>query len=178
MALPKGRSIVWAIYAVALILLVSPLVDLAGAIWPPRMGEVSWRFGAFGLTTGALVSPILGLAMLKIGGVLLEHRRFVRAVAAVDLLLLLLLVAGLAFFALDFLQLRATLATASLGQYDMAGFKAAVNGVLEVIVLAWMGGAGLKASADAGKGSAAHGGREEEGLIVGMPRGQAAREIL
>ena len=176
MALPKGRSIVWAIYAVALILLVSPLVDLVGAVWPPRLGEVSWRFGAFGLATSALVSPILGLAMLKIGGVLLEHRRFVRAVAAVDLILLLLLLVGLAFFALDFLQLRATLAAPSLAQYDMAGFKAGVNGVLELIVLAWMGVAGLRASSS-GKGSAAHGGREE-GLIVGMPKSQSAPKIL
>jgi hypothetical protein len=177
MALPRGRTIVWAIYAVALILLVSPLMDLIGAVWPPRLGEVSWRFGAFGLATSALVSPILGLAMLKVGGVLLEHRRFVRVVAGVDLVLLLLLMSGLTAFALDFLQLRATLATSSLGQYDLAGFKAAVNGLLEVIVLAWMGVAGLKASAGPGKGSVPHGSREE-GLIVGMPAGDRPPEIL
>src|SRR5262245_3727133 len=139
MALPKGRSIVWAIYAVALILLVSPLIDLIGAVWPARFGEVSWRFGAFGLTTTALVSPILGLAMLKVGGVVLEHRRFVRGVAWIDLILLLLLLTGVVFFALDYLQLRSTLATSSLSQYDLAGFKAAANGLLEVIVLTWMG---------------------------------------
>ncbi len=126
MALPKGRSIVWAIYAVALVLLVSPLVDLIGAIWPPRMGEVSWRFGAFGLTTGALVSPILGLAMLKVAGVLLEHRAVVRTVAAIDLILLLVLLGGLAF---------------------------------------------------PGKGAAQHSG-QEEGLIVGMPPGQAPPKLL
>jgi len=176
MALPKGRSIVWVLYAVALVLLVSPLLDLVGAVWPPRMGEVSWRFRAFGLATSALVSPILGFAMVKIAGVLLDHRRVVRVVAVVDLVLLLLLLPGLAFFALDFLQLRATLATASLGQYDTAGVKAVVNGVLEVIVLGWMGAAGLSASAGTGKGSAPRGGREE-GLIVGMPPGQA-REML
>lgn len=177
MALPRGRTIVWAIYAVALILLVSPLIDLIGAVWPPRVGEVSWRFGAFGLATSALVSPILGLAMLKIGGVLLEHRRFVRVVAGVDLLLLLLLLGGIVFFALDFLQLRATLAASSLGQYDLAGFKAAVNGLLDLIVLGWMGVAGLRASAGPDKGSVAHA-RREEGLIVGMPAGERPPEIL
>lgn len=177
MALPKGRSIVWVLYAVALVLLVSPLLDLVGAVWPPRMGEVSWRFGAFGLATSALVSPILAFAMAKIAGVLLDHRIVVRVVAVIDLVLLVLLLAGLAFFALDFLQLRATLATPSLGQYDTAGFKAAVNGVLELIVLGWMGVAGLRASTGGGKGSAPHGAREG-GLIVGMPQEQAAREIL
>lgn len=176
MALPKGRSIVWAVYAVALILLVSPLVDLIGAVWPPRMGEVSWRFGAFGLTTSALVSPILGFAMLKVAGVLLEHRNVVRAVAVIDLILLFVLLVGLAFFALDFVQLRATLATSSLPQYDLAGSKAALNGLLELIVLGWMGVAGLRASAGAGKGAAQHG--REEGLIVGMPPGQAPPKLL
>jgi hypothetical protein len=177
MALPKGRSIVWAIYAVALVLLVSPLADLMGAVLPPRMGEVSWRFGAFGLTTGALVSPILGLAMLKVAGVLLEHRTVVRVVAVIDLILMLILLGGLAFFALDFVQLRATLAASSLGQYDMAGFKAAVNGLLEVIVLGWMGVAGLRASSGPGKGAAQQSGREE-GLIVGMPSEQAPPKLL
>jgi hypothetical protein len=177
MALPKGRSIVWVLYAVALVLLVSPLLDLIGAAWPPRMGEVSWRFGAFGLTTSALVSPILAFAMAKIAGVLLEHRVFVRVVAIVDLVLLLLLLAGLVFFALDFLQLRATLASSSLSQYDTAGFKAAVNGVLELIVLAWMGVAGLRASAGGGKSPTPHA-RREGGLIVGMPQEQGAPEIL
>lgn len=177
MALPRGRSIVWALYAVALILLVSPLVDLVGAIWPPRMGEVSWRFGAFGLTTSALVSPILGFAMLKVAGVLLEHRGVVRTVAVIDLVLMLVLLGGVAFFALDFVQLRATLAASSLGQYDMAGFKAAVNGLLELIVLGWMGVAGLRASSGPGKGAAQHSG-QEEGLIVGMPPGQAPPKLL
>lgn len=177
MALPKGRSIVWVLYAVGLVLLVSPLLDLIGAVWPPRMGEVSWRFGAFGLATSALASPILAFAMAKIAGVLLEHRVFVRVVAIVDLLLLLLLLAGLAFFALDFLQLRATLATASLGQYDTAGFKAALNGALELIVLGWMGVAGLRASAGGGKGPVPHA-RREGGLIVGMSQEQGTPEIL
>lgn len=178
MALSRGRSIVWVLYAVALVLLVSPLVDLIGAVWPARMGEVSWRFGAFGLTTSALVSPILGFALLKVGGVLLEHRGLVRGVAVVDLVLLLLLLVGLGFFALDFLQLRATLATSSLAQYDMAGFKAAVNGLIELIVLGWMGVAGLRASGHVARPAGGHGSRGEAGLIVGMPPGEATRELL
>lgn len=175
MALPRGRSIVWVLYAVALVLLVSPLLDLVGAVWPPRLGEVSWRFGAFGLATSALASPILALALAKVAGVLLEHRALVRTVAIVDLVLLVLVAAGLAFFLLDFLQLRATLATASLRQYDTAGFKAAVNGALETVVLGWMGVAGMRASARAD--SQSHGGREE-GLIVGMPQQPGARGVL
>ena len=177
MALPRGRSIVWTLHAVALALLVSPLVDLIGAIWPARLSEVSWRFGAFGLTTSALVSPILGFALLKVGGVLLEQRLLVRTVAIVDLLLLLLLMVGLGFFALDFLQLRATLAVSSQAQYDMAGFKAAVNGLVELIALGWMGVAGMRASAPHAKPSG-HGGRGEEGLIVGMPPGAQSHELL
>ena len=178
MALSRGRSIVWVLYAVALALLVSPLVDLIGAVWPARMSEVSWRFGAFGLTTSALVSPILGFAFLKIGGVLLEHRGLVRTIAIIDLVLLLLLVVGLAFFALDFLQLRPTLSTASLAQYDMAGFKAAVNGLIELIVLGWMGVAGLRASAHGGKPAGGHGSRGEAGLIVGMPPADQKAELI
>jgi hypothetical protein len=178
MALPRGRSIVWVLDAVALVLLVSPLVDLLGAIWPARMSEVSWRFGAFGLTTSALVSPILGFALLKVAGVLLDQRGVVRAVAIIDLLLLLLLLVGLGFFALDYLQLRATLAPASLPQYDMAGFKAALNGLIELIVLGWMGVAGLRASGRHAKPTASHGSRGEAGLIVGMPPGEPTRELL
>ena len=55
--------------------------------------------------------------------------------------------------------------------------KAAVNGLLELIVLGWMGVAGLRATGGPGKGAGQYGGREE-GLIVGMPAGQASPKLF
>lgn len=165
MSTPGGRTVVGALIPVGLLLIASPLADLLAALLPMRPGEVSWRFGAYGLLTNALVTPILGLAIIEVVSGLRHQRRATAAIAVVCGLLALLLVGGFALFVLDYVQLRQAVGIAARGPYDSAAIKAMIVAGLEAAVLLWLAIAGFRASgvADAAKGRR-H--RERVGLVV------------
>lgn len=141
----QGRRILRGLYPVGLLLILSPLLDLATAVWPLRAGEVSWRFGTFGLITGALITPILGLVLFQGAATLLDHLKTLWTVSLIDLILGLLLLAGIALFALDAVQLRGAVAAAARRSYDAAAIKALLTALLEVVVLGWVGIGGIRA---------------------------------
>ncbi len=166
MSSSQGRQMLGAFYPVAALLILSPLLDVAGAVWPIRAGEVSWRFGTMGLITNGLVTPILGLALIQLIGTFAEHRGVVRFVAIIELVLGVLVLIGLALFVLDYLQLRPTVAPNAQAAYDLAAVKAMFIALLETIVLGWVGRAGLKFGP---RGSGRGGSRDRsESLMVGM----------
>lgn len=147
----QGRRILQGLYPVALLLILSPLIDLATAVWPIRPSEVSWRFGTFGLITGALVTPILGLVLLQSAAALLEHLTALRVASMLNLVAALLLVFGTALFLLDAVQLRGTVVETAQRSYDLAASKAVVTALLEIVVLGWIGLAGIRAARAEGK---------------------------
>ena len=159
------RSVDGGLVPVAVLLIASPLADLAAALLPVRPGEVSWRFGAYGLMVTALVTPILGLGILTaIGG--LRHRRGMLAfLAAVCGVLSLVIIGGFALFVLDTLQLRQAVGVAARGPYDSAALKAMFIAVVEAVVLLLMAVAAFQSSGlsitDAG-----HRRRRRVGLVV------------
>ncbi len=161
----RGRTAVAALLPVALLLIASPLADLVAALLPMRPGEVSWRFGAYGLLTNSLVTPILGLAIILVLSGLRQRKRAAALTGAVCAALALLLIGGFALFVLDYLQLRQAVGVAARGPYDSAAFKAMVVAVLEAGVLLSMAVAGFRAS---GLTDAAQGRRRRErvGLVV------------
>lgn len=160
----KSRVVWRALYGVALLLVVSPLLDLIGSIWPLRFGEVGWRFGAVGLLTNTLVTPIVGLALATVVAMLLEQWRVVKTLAIVDLVAAGLLVLVLALFALDYLQLRTGVQPAARGTYDLAAYRAIVNALLAAAVLAWLGTGGWRAAQRQPRDERAP---NDRGLIVG-----------
>jgi hypothetical protein len=165
MASSRGRTIVAALLPVALLLIASPLADLIAALIPIRPAEVSWRFGAYGLLTNALVTPILGLAIVLVVSGFRSQRRPIGIIAVVAGMLALILIGGFALFVLDYLQLRQAVGTAARGPYDSAAFKAMIVAGLEAAVLLSLAVAGFRASGivDAAKGRRQ---RERVGLVV------------
>lgn len=147
----QGRRILGGLYPVALLLILSPLIDLATAVWPIRPSEVSWRFGTFGLITGALVTPIIGLLLLQVAAALLDHVLTLRVVSVLQLIAAVFLLVGIALFVLDAVQLRGTVTAAAKVSYDLAATKALVTALLELVVLGWIGMGGLRAASAVGK---------------------------
>src|SRR4051794_17704974 len=133
----QGRRILGGLYPVALLLIVSPLIDLATAVWPIRPSEVSWRFGTFGLITSALVTPIVGIVLLQAAAALLGHARTLWVASVLSVVAGALLLIGTALFLLDAVQLRGTVVEAARQSYDLAAIKALLTGALEVFVLGW-----------------------------------------
>jgi hypothetical protein len=165
----RVRAILPSLNAVAILLIASPAIDLVGAIVPPRFGEISWRFGVFGLLTNALVTPMLGLAVMQVVATLLERGRTVRRIAVLNLIIDVVLVLGLGLFILDFLQLRQAVTGTSRGAYDAAAIKALLVGVLEIGVLAWLVVAGFQSSGGFVGGNKKRKRRERVGLVVQAP---------
>ncbi len=161
----RGQTVVGVLVPVSLLLIASPLADLVAALLPLHPGEVSWRFGAYGLVTNSLVTSILGLAIILVVSGFREHRRATAIAAAVAAALALLLIGGFALFVLDYLQLRQAVGAAARGAYDSAAFKAMIVAALEAAVLLAMAVIGFRAS---GLSDAAQGRRRRErvGLVV------------
>jgi hypothetical protein len=168
MTTDRVRAVLPPLSAVAFLLIASPAVDLIGAVVPARPAEVSWRFGVFGLFTNALVTPMLGIAIMQVVANLLEQRKTVRRIAIFNLILAIVLVLGLGLFILDYLQLRQAVTGSSRNAYDAAAIKAILVGVLELGVLAWLVVSGFQ-----GVGGEAGGKkrrrRERVGLVVQAP---------
>ena len=160
----RGRTVVGVLVPVALLLIASPAADLVAALMPMRPGEVSWRFGAYGLITNSLITPILGLAIIL---VVSEHQEWTRSMtvtAAVCAVLALILFAGFALFVLDYIQLRQAVGRAARGPYDAAAFKAMLVAALEAGVLLAMSLAAFRARTS--DPSLSHRRRERVGLVV------------
>jgi hypothetical protein len=73
-AVAELKAFAWPAYCVAVLLVVTPLVDLVANVWPPRLSAVEWRFGTFGLLSGFLLTPLLGMVLATAAAALLEHR--------------------------------------------------------------------------------------------------------
>jgi hypothetical protein len=160
----RGRTVVGVLVPVALLLIASPAADLVAALLPLRPGEVSWRFGAYGLITNSLITPILGLAITL---VVSDHEQRVRSMtvaATVCAALALILIAGFALFVLDYIQLRQAVGRGARGPYDAAAFKAMLVAALEAGVLLSMALAAFRARTT--DPALSHRRRDRVGLVV------------
>jgi hypothetical protein len=90
-------------YWVALLLVVIPLLTLAPA-WPPRVATAGWRFGVFGILASTLLLPTVGVVLASYTATALGHRRTLATIALASGTAAVLLLVGLAGFALDTLQ--------------------------------------------------------------------------
>lgn len=101
-----------AAYLLAAYLIVVPLAETALAVSPPGPGDPSWRFGALGLLSQALMTPLVGLVLAV--GVALAHRHRAALVltAALGVAAALAVVVELPTFLGDGARLRGVLEVA------------------------------------------------------------------
>ena len=138
--------IVGALYFVAFLLVVTPLMDLVANVYPLSPGDFRWRYGAGGLLSGFLMTPLLGATLGIAAAAVREHRLALRVqgILAVVAAVLLLVVAAL--FALDALQLRREAAADIASQFDIAILKAELKHGSVIIALLWLGVAAIRSS--------------------------------
>lgn len=142
----RYRPLGWAAYGVAFLLVFVPLADSLLGVWPPRLGEVTWRFGAVGLVSRAIMTPLLGLLLALMTTVLMEHRRTARVVSVVSFAGAALVLAAVVIFALDALQTRAQIRADALTAFDTATIVAIIKYLLTSLVAVALGIGGWKAS--------------------------------
>lgn len=150
-----------AAYPVALLLFVTPLLDLAGKVLPAHPGSVDWRFGAAGLFLNSVATLLLAMAIAMGAAYLARQRGMVRVLAWLSLLMGLALIAAVAALLAGHGAMRAATAPALKGAFGLATGKAVVMFVLALLVAGWFGFGGLRSLR----------GLESEGLSEGNAGG-------
>lgn len=134
------------LYLFALVLAVSPVLEVAVAAWPVQPGNLGWRFGTAGLLVGATNLPILGVLIAGSVALHLGRRRVLRALAVLISVAAVSFVVVLAAFLLDGTQLRASVLAEARPAFDRAMGKAIVHQLLVIAVLGSLGVRGLRIS--------------------------------
>lgn len=133
-------------YLVALLLVVVPVADALARTWPVRIGDERWRFGTMGIVLNAMVTPLLGVFLAMVTAALLEHGRTLQVIAVVTLVAAAAALAGIIGFALDYIQLRASVTDEALAGFDAAARKAILVGLLGGGVTLALGISGWRAA--------------------------------
>jgi hypothetical protein len=142
----NAQRYIKALLPVALLLMIVPLVDISLRTMAVEAGSLQWRFGAVGLLFGNLGTVILGLSLAGAIAVVTENRGLLRAIGAISLVLALVLVALLALFALDAVQIRRLVAVPAKRQVLLSSAGAMFSALFGVVTLAVGGRAALKSS--------------------------------
>ncbi len=160
----RAQAVITAVLVVLLVVTLSPIADVLVPALPVATGEVRWRFQVFGTLLAALPQLALLLAAIAAVGILAGHRRAVRGAAMAALVLAVVALVLLPFFALDFLEMRRLVPLDRKGTFDMATMKTGLFGGFFVLVLGHLGWMGWQASVK----EAANERKEGQGLVVGQ----------
>jgi hypothetical protein len=114
-------------YVVAALLVLIPVADTVLALTPLHPGAVAWRFGALGMGSQAVMTPLLGGLLALVTAAILGHRRGVRALQVLAVLAAVLLLAASVLFVLDAAQTRASIRATAKGVFDKASVVALVK---------------------------------------------------
>jgi len=126
-------------YLAAVLLVVFPIAEFVTGVWPLRPESLQWRYGAVGLSTGYLLTPLLGFVLAAGVAAAAGHDRALRWMANLSILLSLLIAALMVSFTLDVMQLRGGVVSAARPRFDTGAISAGAKYVLVMVVLAWFG---------------------------------------
>lgn len=136
----------WPVYVVALTLIVLPLVDLVANVWPFAPAEAAWRYGALGLLSGFLLTPLLGLLMAVLMAAHEGHPIMLRISAWVSLAAAAACLACVLLFALDVLQVRSSVPPEARTTFDIGAAKAELKYLAVAVALVWLWIGGRRAA--------------------------------
>jgi len=136
------ESLAGPLYVLALLLVVTPPIDVLANVWPIRLGEVSWRYGTVGASSGYLLTPLLGLGLACLLAIVRRQRTMLRVMVVVCLVVGVTLVVAAIDFALDAAQLRHTVPTTpalARWAFDVGAAKAIFKNLSAAVGLLWLG---------------------------------------
>ncbi len=133
--LAQQRHLAAPTYLVALALIVIPPFDALMQVIPMRLHDARWRFGFVGMSSNALMIPVVGLLIAFIGASYFEHRQFQRVLGVASIVIAVFILILLGFFVLDALQVRSSVTPAALLAFKVASFTACFKSLLGVATL-------------------------------------------
>ena len=115
------------------IAMIMPVIDLFVGVYPLRISQVVWRFGAVGLLSSAVAAPLLVLFFIFALALFLGDRKVVLFVGVLSALIALLLIGGAGSFSLDALQMKRRVQAAAQLKYMMASGQALFKLLIEAL---------------------------------------------
>ena len=130
------------LYFLAILLIGTPLVDILANTWPLHVGLLTWRYGAAGMFSGFVLTPLLGLGLACWLAITMGHRAIQRVLMIASLVAAVVLLVVALGFVLDVLQLRHNVPAnppQALWTFEVGAAKAFLKHVTAVVALAWFG---------------------------------------
>ena len=152
-------------YLVGALQIVLPALDVALRTWPPRPGDVTWRFGAGGILFGSIATPLIGVLLLLAAAALTDRPVLVRVIGGATAFASLTIGLLLPLFALDWAQLRGSMDSRALREFDRNSLQVLFEGALCAAAGLWMGVASWRAVRK---------GRPSAPVVSGRPKADAA----
>jgi hypothetical protein len=162
----RFKSFGWPAYLTFSLLIIFPLLDAFLTVWPIRAGEVSWRFGAVGIFSRALMTPLFALVLAYAVALALEHRVMQRVISVFAGIGALCMLAASGFFILDAVQMRTQVQEQMKTAFDVASVVALGKITIVAIVAIVLCVAAFR-SARGKTPAASRGGRQEAKIMVG-----------
>ncbi len=122
-------------YLFALLLVALPLVDFVQNVGSFQPTSVQWRFATVGLFSGYLLTPLIGIVVAITVAAIRGHGVAQRVIAVLNLVAALVLLALMAGFVLDSLQLRASVPETRRAEFGIASVRAIVKYLATVVLL-------------------------------------------
>jgi hypothetical protein len=137
--------VAWGAYGVTALLLLIPILDSLLGVWPLRLGQVTWRFGAVGMFSRALMTPLLGLLVGLVTAIYMGHRRVTRFLALLGWAGAALSLAAVGILGFDALQTRGQVQAEALAAFDTAAVVAVAKYLAGAVVAFLLGRGGWRA---------------------------------
>ena len=141
--MPTNKSLSHAAYLLGLLLVVLPIVDATLSVWPIRLSDDKWRFGAVGSLSNMLLVPLIGLLIIMAVAVWRDHRRVQRVVGALCIAFAVVLAALDVLFILDYFQARTAVVPKYQQAITVAATTAFIKHLLSIAVLILLGRSGF-----------------------------------
>ncbi len=131
-------------YLVASLLIVFPVFDSVAQLWPLNPSNLQWRFGALGLASQALMTPLLGLLLLSVVARLAGHSRgqFLIGLLSLGFALACLGTGGL--FGLDAPEVRELIPAEAQPAFQVSAAVALAKYLLVAVIAGVFGRAGVR----------------------------------
>ena len=126
-------------YVVAIALILLPTLDFVFSVPPAEFAEVQWRFAAFGLLSGVVMMPLIGLALAVAVAGFLRQYHVVRVLVVLCLTIAVFLIVVSLGFVLDVLQLQGTVPQEGRAAFSSAWIRALSKLVVSAAILAYLG---------------------------------------
>jgi hypothetical protein len=157
------RALGSVMYFAAFALLTNVTADLLIKVWPIKLSELNWRVGAAGLVMDVLTMAIVPIAMFFFAAFMNNDRKMLQVARWIVFVVGVLAFLLLALFAIDSIQIRASLPQNVKGNFMKAALKAGLQGVLSGSLYLWFGLTVGKVLKSAG---VARGGEAKEGMLM------------